>query len=105
MVQGCEKMKKWETALVAGVFLLIIGVILMGWAFQALEPIRVEVHTHRNILGETIYDDVETSLDTFFIFPLLIGTGFIGVGLGLTGVVYDLYKLEKQIEKQKPQAQ
>ena len=96
-------MKKWEAHLVMGVFSLIIGVILMVWAFQAVEPIIVKVYVHTNILGETIYDNVEVSLDNFFLIPLLIGMILVGVGLGDTAVVYELYKLEKQIEKQKPQ--
>lgn len=74
-------MKKWEAHLVMGVFSLIIGIILMVWAFQAVEPIIVKVYVHTNILGETIYDSVEVSLDKFFLIPLLIGMILVGVGL------------------------
>ena len=94
-------MKKWEIHLVVGIFGVIIGAILIVWAFQAVEPIIVNVYTHENIFGDEIFDNVEVSLDEFFLYPLIFGLVVVGMGLTEMGVVYEFYKLEKQIEEKK----
>jgi len=95
-------MKKWEQSLVSGAFGLVIGVVLLAWAFQAVEPIELNVYTHKNIIGEEILDRVETGFGVFFILPLVGGILLIGVGIAEMGATWDIRKLEKQIEGLEP---
>ena len=82
-----ENVKKWEQSIVMGIFAVVVGCILLLWAFQAVEQINIEFEG----------DVVIASLDTFFLAPLVFGLLLIGSGIAYLAVTYTIYKLEKQI--------
>jgi len=80
-------MKKWEETIVMGMFDLVVGCILLLWAFQARKPINIE------------FEDsiVIASLDTFFLYPLIFGFMLLGMGAAYLAATYVIWKLEKKI--------
>lgn len=81
-------MKKWEMALVVGMFEVVIGIVLLLWAFQAVEPINISFPTPSTVKAE---------LETFFLGPLLFGLLLLGMGIGYLAITYTIYRLEKNI--------
>jgi cell division protein FtsX len=80
-------MKQWEQIAVVGVFFLAIGIVLMMWGFQAVEPIDIQ-QTPEEIIA---------SLDPTFILLLMVGMLLIGGGTGFLACTFPIYKLEKQL--------
>ena len=78
-------MKHWKLTVVEGVFSLVVGVVLMMWGFQAVEPIDLEF----------TLPTVTASLDPTFILLFIVGMGLIGNGVGILACARRIYKLEK----------
>lgn len=91
-------MERYQQFLMLSFFSIVLGITLILWSLQAVEPIEVDtlVHLHYNLFGEKIYDgvDVTASFDVFFILPLIFGCFLIGNGLGtITTALF--YKFKK----------
>jgi len=91
-----DRLKKWEANGVEGFFLLVIGIIVIIWGFQAVEPIQIE-HTW-GLSGCYI----KASLDPTFVVLFMVGCLLLGFGLGVLGCVGTIYKLEKKLSPPPP---
>lgn len=86
-----DDLKKWEQRLVFGIFAIAIGIIVIAWDCQAINPIEIKQ------IGDQFS---RATLNTTFIGLLLTGFFLIGGGIGEASCSYAIYKLEKQIAKQ-----
>lgn len=80
-------MKKWELVAVSGILELALGVTVVLWGFQAMEPIHIEhAATH-----------IAASLDTTFILLLIAGFSLCGMAIADLAIAPIIYNLEKQL--------
>jgi hypothetical protein len=91
-------MKKWEETCVAGVFSVILWVILLIWGASMYLP-----SAYKTFLGIPYAVNPEF-VDAFNLKLTLLMGGFLflGLGLGFLGSAYTIYTFEKKTEGPHP---
>jgi len=91
-------MKKWEESCVAGIFSVILGVILFAWGVSTHIP-----SAYKTFLGIPYSVNPEfASAFAWMLLLMMMGVLFFGLGLGFLGCVYTTYTLEKKAERLPP---
>ena len=80
-------MKNWEANLIEGVSFLLIGVIIIIFTFQIIEPI--DFLESGNLIS--------ASLNSTFILLFMAGFFFVGAGIAQAAISSTIYKLEKKL--------
>ena len=80
-------MKNWEANLIEGVSFLLIGVIIIIFTFQIIEPI--DFLESGNLIS--------ASLNPTFILLFMAGFFFVGAGIAQAAISSTIYKLEKKV--------
>ena len=80
-------MKNWEANLIEGVSFLFIGVIVIIFTFQIIEPI--DFLESGNLIS--------ASLNSTFILLFMAGFFFVGAGIAQAAISSTIYKLEKKL--------
>ena len=80
-------MKNWEANLIEGVSFLFIGVIIIIFTFQIIEPI--DFLESGNLIS--------ASLNSTFVFLFMAGFFFVGAGIAQAAISSTIHKLEKKL--------
>jgi hypothetical protein len=81
------QLHSWQANLIEGASFLAIGLIIIMYDFQIVNPIDF---THNG-------QGFSASLNPLFVLLFIIGFLFTGAGIAQAAVTYTIYKLEKRL--------